>query len=293
MLEKKELKCRYCGRVFKRRNALVQHERACREKQDAAIEEKTETALTPEETKRIEELIPESEITSLYRQLQKRELEELLMEDLRLRVLQRKLEIEGKTQPKEENDGRIKELLDEVRNLKREINALKYNHPKEEIKEEKGLLNDWKLFKEFLVDVSRFLGIDDLKRNVEKIDENYLKLREIQLQGELKKMEAENQKEIVERIAQGVERGLQTVAHSFGMGLAASETGARNFIVVGNEIRGVCPQCGAEIRKPLSQFEERGEVICPICSNVLLRKPTKGDMTKVTKADVEQDSTSE
>ncbi|MBO8162023.1 MAG: hypothetical protein H0Z24_10385 [Thermosipho sp. (in: Bacteria)] len=290
MLEKEELKCRYCGRVFKRRNALVQHERACKEKQDAAIEEKTETALTPEETKRIEELIPDSGITSLYRQLQKRELEELLMEDLRLRVLQRKLQLEEKTQPREGDDGRMKELLDEIKALKREINALKYNHPKQEIKEEKGLLNDWKLFKEFLVDVSRFLGIEDLKRNVEKIDENYLKLREIQLQGELKKMEAENQKEIVERIAQGIERGLQTVAHSFGMGLASSEAGARNFIVVGNEIRGVCPQCGAEIRKPLSQFEEGGEVICPICSNVLLKKPSREDIREDMKEEKKLDS---
>jgi len=283
------LQCEKCGREFKTPQALRVHQKFCKGAKNK--ENKTEVP----EPSSIESgidfpLLPQSSgVMDLYRRFQQQELENLLLEDLKLRIEERRAKLQKLNEGRVEEDGQLKRFLDELQNLKSEIRRLKSEPVRVEKQPENDFKGDWREFLRFMGEIANFLGVNEMKRQLStlqgKIDENYLKLREIGIEAERRKDEALERREIVNRVADAFEKGLANLGHAFGQGLAMADVGrapaSRNFIVVGNKIRAVCQKCGAEVEREIEKIKENGgELTCMICGNTILSLKQTGESSK-------------
>ena len=150
--------------------------------------------------------------------------------------------------------GGSKSAVDELLDLARKINELK------------GLLG---IREEVPKEITERLNklAEQVERLTGEIKPENLRLQELQTQKEIKELEIQGLKEMVDRAAQAIENAPAVAAQAFGYAMAAgaSQPSTTNIVVVGNEIKAVCPKCGAEYSKPLGSKK----IDCPVCGFVL------------------------
>jgi len=240
----KKFECPECKKLFGSKQALIVHQRM-KHGQNRQIEPQPEQTLEPEEMKQIKEMLPKDDIWKLYEQMEARELKNLLIEDLRLRIEERRKRL-------------------------REISEKEPEKPRETAKEVESLVS---LVRDILKDVKEKGTDKDLLKKIEAlesklslakaVDEKSLRLEEIRVNRELKEKEIENQRYLTDRIADSIDKLTQNIGKGLGLALTG-EAGSKQMILVGNEVKALCPKCACEFSVSVEKAQKEG-ITCPMC----------------------------
>jgi len=115
--------------------------------------------------------------------------------------------------------------------------------------------------------------IEELRRQIQemtgRLDPEVLKLKELNIQKEMKQIELKEMREMVERIAKTIENLPQKAGIALGQILAGmpAQPMARNIVPTGNGALVLCPFCGYEFRTTNTD-----EIVCPKCNKVIYKR---------------------
>jgi len=176
----------------------------------------------------------------------------------------------------------VEEKPDWIKSLESRLHSLESKLRKEGDEEKKLTpTNLIKQAKELINDVKELTGTGKLEEELKsikskleswtgEIDDKKLRIRELELQKEIKETEAKGWQSSAEKIASAIENFSRTFGSGFGESLAG-KAGSKNMIVVGNEVRALCPKCATEFTVPVGE-----DVICPVCKHALWSRETGG-----------------
>ena len=101
-----------------------------------------------------------------------------------------------------------------------------------------------------------------------QIDDKSLRLRELEIQKEIKAMESQNTAEAIKSIAKSLEQAARNLGRELGRSVALrSVAGHTQAVLMGDKVRAICPKCGAEGEYPATE----NVIKCRVCGTEIAK----------------------